>query len=579
MKRKSVLTLIAILITAQLWAQPAYNCHRTKGRIDIDGRLDEDAWHYADLIDRLPDIRGQETPKARQATTIKMLYDDECLYVGAVMQEKYLNATVSKRDDIVWRDNDFEVFLDPYGNGQHYYEFEVNAMGTLLDLMMDRPYFEAGTCFISWNCTDLRIAVHCDGTLNDSTDMDKGWSVEMAIPFSALQQRGDSPLNHRVWRVNFSRVEWPSAEGREENWVWSPTGLIDIHRPARWGFVRFVDEDETTVKAPERMVKNWMWEGFHEDWSDEQYTQHFQKAYDCGISAILFGGYNERIYRLCHEAGLECHYWNWTLNRHELVETHPEWYAVSRTGKSCAVEPPYVGYYHFLCPSRQEVIDYLVDDFEQKSHLPYVDGMHLDYIRFPDILLPVDLWKNYGLEQTSESPEFDFCYCDSCRHHFEQRYGYDPLQLEYPMASPAWLSFRYDAVTQVVKAIHSQMDKQGTFLSAAVFPTPDMARKMVRQDWDHWGIDAYFPMIYNNFYRDGVTWIGQAVEECVRAVQGKAAIYAGVMFPDIKDDFEHALDEAYGHGASGISFFAEPDEAHLEQLKRYMEQHGLVPLR
>lgn len=578
MTKHFILTLIILLASACLWAQPIYNCHRTSGDITIDGRLDDVAWQRAEVIDQLSDIKGKSTPVPRQATTIRMLYDDTYLYVGAYLQEDYLNAKIDKRDDIVWQDNDFEVFIDPYSKGKLYYEFEINALGTLLDLMMERPYFQGGTFLISWDCSNLRYAVHCDGTLNDSTNTDRGWSMEMAIPFKSLEQNCDSLLNHHIWRMNFSRVEWARAEGPEENWVWSPTGLVDIHRPAQWGYVRFVDEGEEPPMT-QRIVKNWMWEGFNPDWSDEQYLHHFTKAYECGISAVLFCDYDEHIYRMCHEAGLECHYWNWTLNRHELLETHPEWYAMSRTGKSCAEEPPYVGYYHFLCPTRQEVVDYLVNDFEQKSQLPYVDGMHLDYIRYPDIVLPVDLWKNYGLEQTAEAPEFDFCYCDSCRHHFEERFGYDPKDLEYPMASPAWLSFRYDAVTHLVQAIHQQMDNNATPLSAAVFPTPDMARKMVRQDWDHWGLKYYFPMIYNGFYREGVEWIGQAVQDCVTAVNGRAYIYAGLMCSDIKDDFEHALDEAYLHGASGISLFACPDDEMLEQLKNYMNQHGLMPVR
>lgn len=578
MTKHFLLSILAIAMATSLFGQPIYNCHRAHSNITIDGRLDDAAWLQAEVIGSLSDIRGEGTPVPRQATTIRMLYDDTYLYVGAALQEDYVNALVDKRDDIVWRDNDFEVFMDPYGQGKLYYELEVNALGTLLDLMMDRPYFEVGNCFLSWNCTDLRLAVQCEGTLNDSTDLDQGWNVEMAIPFKSLEQRSDPPLNHRVWRMNFSRVEWALAQGPEENWVWSPTGLIDIHRPAQWGYVRFIDDDEEPIVA-KRVVKNWMWEGLHADRTDEQYIEHFKKAYDCGISAVLFEGYDERIYRLCHDAGLESHYWNWTLNRHELVESHPEWYAVSRTGKSCAEEPPYVGYYHFLCPTHQEVIDYLVDDFVQKSQLPYVDGMHLDYVRYPDIILPVDLWKTYGLEQTTEAPEFDFCYCDSCRHHFEQRFGYDPMNTDYPMASPAWLSFRYNAVTHLVKAIDQEMEKSRTFLSAAVFPTPDMARKMVRQDWDHWGIDAYFPMIYNGFYREGVAWIGQAVQDCVDAVQGRAFIYAGVMCSDIEKEFEQALEEVFTHGASGISLFAEPNAAQLEQLKGYMEQHGLMPVR
>jgi len=572
------LTILLMLLQWCAIAQPVYDCRRTTQAPTIDGRLNDKAWKEANTIDKLVDIRGGETPQPRQQTTIKMLYDDQFLYVGATLQEDYLRARIGRHDDIVWQDNDFEVFLNPYCDGKMYYELEVNALGTLLDLLMDRPYSEAGTCYISWNCQDLRYAVHCDGTLNDSSNTDQGWSVEMAIPFVALQKSYDHPLRHKVWRMNFSRVEWPTDQGPEENWVWAPTGVIDIHRPAKWGYVRFVEEGETPTPIHQRYVKNWVWESPHRDWTDERYQQHFAKLVDCGISAVLFEGYDERVYRLCHEAGLQAHYWNWTLNRGEQVESHPDWYAVSRQGKSCANEPPYVNYYHFLCPSHQEVVDYLVDDFERKSRLPYVDGMHLDYIRFPDVVLPVDLWKNYGVVQTAELPEFDFCYCDSCRHHYRQRYGVDPLQIAYPMASPSWISYRYEVITKLVQAIHQQMASHQTFLSAAVFPTPDMARKMVRQDWDHWGLDAYFPMIYNSFYRENIAWIGQAVKECVQAIPDHAQLYAGLMFPDIKGElFEQALDAAFSNGASGIAFFAEPDDEHLDRFKVYLKKHALVP--
>lgn len=573
--------LTVLLLTLMQWnaiAQPVYDCRRTPQPPTIDGRLNDKAWNRANTIDKLVDIVGKDTPTPRQQTSIRMLYDDQYLYVGATLQEDYLRASVTKRDDIVWRDNDFEVFLNPYGDGKMYYELEINALGTLLDLLMDRPYCQGGSFYTGWNCPGLQYAVHYDGSLNDSSDVDQGWSVEMAIPFAALQKGGDSPLNHKVWRMNFSRVEWPANQGKEENWVWAPTGVVDIHRPDKWGYVRFVDDGKTPTPIHQREVKNWVWESVHRDWPDERYRQHFAKLSDCGISAVLFEGYDERVYRLCHEAGLQSHYWNWTLNRGEQVESHPEWYAVSRNGKSCADEPPYVNYYHFLCPSHQEVVDYLVDDFEQKSKLPYVDGMHLDYIRFPDVVLPVDLWKNYNLVQTSESPEFDFCYCDSCRHHYQQRYGNDPLQLEYPMASPSWIAYRYATVTNLVQAIHQQMASHRTFLSAAVFPTPEMARKMVRQDWDHWGLDAYFPMIYNGFYREGVAWIGQAVKECVQALPSQAQLYPGLMFPDIKGElFEQALDAVFSNGASGVAFFAEPDDEHLERFKKYLENHDLVP--
>ena len=79
-------------------------------------------------------------------------------------------------------------------------------------------------------------------------------------------------------------------------------------------------------------------------------------------------------------------------------------------------------------------------------------------------------------------------------------------------------------------------------------------------------------MIYNKFYLEDVDWIGESVKESVKAVDGRASIYAGLMFGDIKDKFEKALDEAYDNGADGVSFFAGPDKEYLLRLKKYLQE-------
>lgn len=578
---RKILTTIAVLLpllgAAQTLSYPVYDCHKTEGKIKIDGKLNEKDWQKAVPSGEFRDIRGEGWPAPAMPTTMKMLYDDDYLYIGGTITESNITGSLTERDAIIYRDNDFEVFIDPYGDGKFYYEFECNAKGTLMDLLMDKPYINNGNYLLNWDCSGVKLAVSLDGTLNKPSDTDKAWYVEMAIPFKSLQPGNVDPRSRKVWRMNFSRVEWLQKGGPEENWVWSPTGVVDIHRPDRWGFVRFIG-DWPEPRAG-KVVKNWMWEAPKKSWTDEQYRAHFKKAYDCGISAFLFEGYDERIYRLCHEAGLEAHYWLWTLNRHELTETHPEWYAVNREGKSCATDPPYVGYYHFLCPSHPEVAQYLAEDYVKMANLPYVDGMQLDYVRMPDVVLPTALWKNYGIDQTRELPQYDFCYCDLCRKEFKKQTGRDPLEEEFPSEDQSWINYRLDAVTGVVRQISKAMGKTGKPLSAAVFPGPSMARKMVRQDWGNWPLKAYFPMIYNGFYNEGVEWIGQSVAESFRTVGDRAKVYAGLFVPDITYAFEKALDEAYDNGASGISFFAGPDDAHLDRLKAYMDSHGLIPYR
>ena len=570
--------ILALLLPAFVFADTTpriYDAQRTKEAMKIDGKLTESSWNTVKYSDDFADIRGMDWPAPTMKTNVKMLWDNECLYIGARLEEKNITGDITGRDEIIWKNNDFEVFIDPYSDGKLYYEIENNALGTVMDLLMDKPYSEGGVFIMNWDCKGLQLAVSYDGTLNNPKDTDKAWFVEMAIPFAALQRDFKDPRASKVWRINFSRVEWLVKGGPEENWVWSPTGKVDMHMPAKWGYLRFCDGNVIPPMPPAKVVKNWMWERIKEKWSDEQYAAHFKKAHECGISGILFEGYDERVYRLCKEAGLEAHYWLWTMNRRDLLEKHPEWGAVSRSGKSTYDNPPYVDYYRFLCPTHPGVADTIAADYLRCANLKYVDGMQLDYVRFPDVVLPTSLWGNYGIDQSSELPEYDFCYCDLCREEFKKLTGRDPLLEQYPAQDQSWLNFRLDAITKVVRKIHETLAADGKFLSAAVFPGPSMAVKMVRQDWGNWPLPAYFPMIYNGFYNEGPEWIGRSVAESVKAVGGKALIYAGIMYPDLKkgDDFEKALDAAYGNGAAGVSFFDGPDDAGLERLKKYLDEH------
>lgn len=638
-----------------------YVCYRTAGKMKIDGKLDEPSWQKAAPTASFADISGKGFPTPKQETHAKMLWDDNYLYIGATVHETDIKALLTKRDTIIYYDNDFEVFLNPAGDGRNYFEFETNARGVLFDLTLDKPYRSGGNFFIPWNCAGIKLAVYRDGTLNNSKDKDRMWTVEMAIPAKSLAWNFNSPLAAgKTWRINFSRVEWSGKNA--DNWVWMPTGKVDMHMPERWGYLYFsnkqvgttteefhypynmavykllwsmfyaqldkhqkdnnylrtakdffLTEAETkdlpknsTIKvnatannydiaitlpdekveytvnqdgkfaiekiAP-RIVKNFVWVGIGK-YKPEEFKTWFKLLKECGISGVMFEGYNEEVYKYCHEAGLEAHYWKWTMNRAEVRDIHPDWYAVNRKGESCYDKPAYVDYYRFLCPNHEGVAEYLANDYVKIANLPYVDGVHLDYVRFPDVVLPVSLWKNYGIEQTQELPQYDYCYCDVCRAKFKALTGKDPMDIQYPMEDQSWLNFRYDGITKVVDAITKAIKSDGKTISAAVFPGPSMAKKMVRQDWGNWSIDAYYPMIYNGFYYEGPEWIGRSVKESVQTVNGRAKIYAGLMFNDIKNDFEKALDEAYDNGASGVSFFDGPNEEYLHKFKEYLDKRG-----
>jgi hypothetical protein len=184
-----------------------------------------------------------------------MLWDDQFFYVGAYLEEPHVWGTLTDHDAVIFQDNDFEVFIDPDGDNHEYAEFEINALNTTWDLLLTRPYRDGGLAVNGWEIRGMKHAVRVDGTLNDPRDTDRGWTVELAFPWKALKElarRPAPPGDGDQWRVNFSRVEWQhevvggkyrKVKGkREDNWVWSPQGVIDMHRPETWGYVQFSEQ-------------------------------------------------------------------------------------------------------------------------------------------------------------------------------------------------------------------------------------------------------------------------------------------------------------------------------------------------
>ena len=224
----------------------------------IDGHLDDPAWQAAVWSAPFVDIEGDLRPAPRLRTRMKLAWDDHTLYIAGEMEEPDLWATITTRDAVIFHDDDFEIFLDPDADAVRYFELEVNALNTQWDLFLPVAYRDGGKALDAFDFAGLRSAVALDGTLNDAADRDRGWTIEIAIPFAAFTAPGIAhrpPRAGERWRINFSRVDWDltatggryakvldSATGKptpEHNWVWSPQGMIDMHQPERWGVVEF----------------------------------------------------------------------------------------------------------------------------------------------------------------------------------------------------------------------------------------------------------------------------------------------------------------------------------------------------
>lgn len=251
---KAQIFFLLLALAAGLGAQSieSYTCKKVLKSLKIDGKPDDVSWRSASWTRDFIDIEGTAKPKPRFRTRAKMLWDDQYFYIAAELEEPQLWATYDRHDMVIFHEHDFEVFLDPDGDGLHYFEFEMNALNTGWDLYLAKPYKDGGKADDAWEIPGLKTAVNLKGTLNQPNDKDKGWTLEIAMPWSAFN-RGPRPAgppkNGEEWRVNFSRVEWvldvvagkyEKRKGlKEDNWVWSPQGVINMHVPEKWGKVRF----------------------------------------------------------------------------------------------------------------------------------------------------------------------------------------------------------------------------------------------------------------------------------------------------------------------------------------------------
>jgi len=261
-----------------------YVCYRASGPITIDGLMTEPDWQLAEWTEYFGDIEGSLKPEPRLKTRAKMLWDDKYLYVLAQLEEPNVWAYLTERESVIFYDPDFEVFIDPDGDTHHYLEYEMNAMNTQWDLMLLKPYRDDvvnNVAIDNWNYNGMKSAVYVDGTINDPKDTDKGWTVEIAFPLDAMAEvssTGKNPVPGEQYRIDFSRVEWLTdlVDGKykrrsqlqdgkekflpEDNWVWSPQGVVNMHQPETWGYLQFSGKPagrgtDSYVENPDNAVK------------------------------------------------------------------------------------------------------------------------------------------------------------------------------------------------------------------------------------------------------------------------------------------------------------------------------------
>ncbi len=301
------------------------------------------------------------------------------------------------------------------------------------------------------------------------------------------------------------------------------------------------------------------------DFDAKQWEDRLNKYDSLGIKEILVRGEKaslmQQIVNAAAAHNIKVHAWMWTLNRpgDTIANKHPEWYSVNKLGQNSLEHRPYVDYYQWLSPFVPEAREHIKNNVRELVQVQNLASIHLDYVRYVDVILGAALQPKYGLKQNTQMPQFDYGYHPIAREQYETLFGTDPMTMEHPELSTEWLQFRLNAVTSLVNECAALAHQNGQRITAAVFPFPEMSRQMVRQSWDEWPLDAAYPMLYQNFYNQNVHWIGFSTQQGVRSAA--FPIYAGLYTPAFHrvDDFQLAIQEAQDNGAKGVAIFTVDD--------------------
>lgn len=262
---------------------PDYIAKKINTSIKIDGDIKKTIWQNAQWSKRFVDMVTGEA--GMYHTSVAILWNEKYLYIAFKAEEPFVEAKLTERDSIIFLENDLEVFID---GEDCYYELEVNAANTIyevffiwkdaykkggkfdipqFDVHQDQAYtfggdydrsgasFWKGThprgirwAFTNYDLPGLETAVKVDGTLNDNSDIDEGWSLEIGIPWSSLELlangRSLPPADGDIWKMFLGRFQKFMAGGKEIQphpaMVLSSHGIYDTHLPEKWSKVQFI---------------------------------------------------------------------------------------------------------------------------------------------------------------------------------------------------------------------------------------------------------------------------------------------------------------------------------------------------
>lgn len=213
---------ILLAVTGHSSDTNTYMCQRRDGELRLDGMLDEKTWDGKEVAVQF--WKSKDTGLAHYQAKAYAMWDDNTLYIAAKMDDEDVVGHLNNRDDPIYNEDAFEIFILPDPQSRFVFEFEFSPQGVIFDALSRRlPNNKSGyrgETARGWNAGGLICKAAVDGTLNDFRDKDRGWSVEVKIPFSAFKRVVPKPKVGDKWKITFARcessvylddVEWSSS--------------------------------------------------------------------------------------------------------------------------------------------------------------------------------------------------------------------------------------------------------------------------------------------------------------------------------------------------------------------------------
>jgi hypothetical protein len=216
--------------------RPRYEVRRAAAPVTIDGHVNADEWSQASPAFEFIFPWDVQTG-AKQKTRARLLWDDTSLYIAYQVEDTDITAQFTERDAPVYRDDTVEIFLNVLPSQTvAYYGIEVNVRGAMFD------YFCADAQFFikRFQIEGIKLGIQIDGTLNQRDDQDRGWSLEMAIPWVNFEDMARVPQAGTVFTANLNR--WDGVEPNRRLSLWSDSRLDwpHPHAPAQFGDLIFM---------------------------------------------------------------------------------------------------------------------------------------------------------------------------------------------------------------------------------------------------------------------------------------------------------------------------------------------------